>query len=119
MRPEFSDTAAVPAIVEALFATAFPGDQPHPSALVRVNSMGSVDVELNGDESPLFRVVALAVLAAELGDEDGPEAIPGGERYTCGTWRDVFFLIRTPISAEQQAELERLGRRLVDEIDGI
>lgn len=108
--------AATPALVEALFWATFPDGQPVPRASVTIKTAGSVEIVLDGDESPLFRVVALAMLAATLDDEDGPEMIPGVSRYTCGAWRDVFFLISTPIDAAQQRELETLGRRIADEV---
>lgn len=120
MIPEFSDAAVTsPATVEALFAEAFPGDQPHPAATVTVKHAGSVEIALDGDESALFRVMALALLAATIGDEDGPEVIPGVSRYTCGLWRGVFFLITTPVDAAAQADLEAFGRRMINEIDGL
>lgn len=107
-------SATIHALVESLFWCAFPGDQPHPDAAVTVKSETSVEIVLDGPESPLARVLALALLAAELGDEDGPEVIPGVSRYTCGEFQGVFFLISTPVTAEMQAELEALALRMVD-----
>lgn len=101
----------LPAAVEALFMVAFPGDAPHPSATV-TTLPGGIEIVLDGDESPLFRVMALALLADTLGDED-PEVIPGVERYVCGTWADTTFLVRCPITSAQQVELTELALRMV------
>lgn len=101
----------LPAAVEALFMVAFPGDAPHPSATVNVLP-GGLEVVLDGDESPLLRVMALALLADTLGDAD-PEVIPGVERYACGTWAGTTFLVRCPITTAQQAELTELALRMI------
>lgn len=104
------------AAVEALLDAALPGDTPRPLVSVAIGSAGSVELDLNGEETPIFRVLALAQIAAALGDDEGPQRVEGF-RYACGEYADtgVFFLVRTPITAEQQAELEEFGRRIVDE----
>jgi hypothetical protein len=106
----------VSAIVEALFMVAFPGSAPHPAATANVKSPGFVEIELNGDETPLFRVMALALLATTIGDEDGPTMIPSG-RYAFGRFQGVEFLITTTITPKQQLELVEQAHRMVDGVE--
>jgi hypothetical protein len=106
----------VSAIVEALFMVAFPGDAPHPAATANVKSPGFVEIELNGDETPLFRVMALALLATTIGDEIGPEMSPTG-RYAFGKFQGVEFLITTPVTPKQQLELVAQAARIVDGVE--
>lgn len=109
--------ATVHAAVERLLNEALPGNTPRPSVSVTCTAPGSVELYLDGGESPLLRCLSLALIADVLGDDGGPEVIPGRGRYSCGEFADHFFLVRCPVTTAQQAELEEFGSRIVAELD--
>lgn len=108
-------SAIAHAVVESLFRRALPGVAEWPTAKIVVKSTDNIEIELNGDELPLVRVLALAGFACALGDEDGPYKVDGG-RYTCGLielcGHETFFLVRTDVTDAEQADLETFARRL-------
>lgn len=110
-----SSIGTVHAAVERLLNEALPGNTPRPEINVTFTAGGIVELYLDGPETPMFRVLALSLIAATLGDEEGPETIPGWGRYTCGEFGGQFFLVRAPITAVQQAELVEIGQRIADE----
>jgi hypothetical protein len=61
----------------------------------------------------LSRVLTLGLLAATIGDEEGPEKIPGG-RYALGQFGGVSILVRTDVTPAEQAELEAFATRMAD-----
>lgn len=100
-------------LVEALLDT-LPGHvRPTASFATFDGSPDWLEIKLDGAEPPLTRVLALAFLAVEIGDEDGPERGPDG-RYTLGMFLGARVLVTTPITPAQQAELERFGAEMVD-----
>lgn len=109
--------------VAELFDRALP-DGIEPDYSATVTASGGVVVDLCGDEPVAARVLVLGLIADMLGDDDGPEGIPvkAGEpaqRYTCGEFQGVLILVRTSITADQQAELLALARRIPDGNDGL
>ena len=91
------------AIVERLLAT-LPG--PRMTATMRPAPERWIDIDLDGPELPLSRMLAVSALADAIGDNDGPTRTPNG-RYTIGTFEGIGIVVTTASSPTEHADIAR------------
>lgn len=83
--------------------------RPLPPAVIRVTDR--VEVEFPSAGSTLGRVLAIALLAHEIGDEDGPRRTAVG-RTARGTFKGVDVFAYAYVSPSEQDELEQIAREV-------
>ncbi len=108
LAPKFLDST----IVERLIATL---PEPRATYVVAAAGTSGVKITLDGPEHPFLRAMACMFLAAEIGDEDGPESTAVG-RYAVGTYGGIDVLVECPLTVADRRELAAFakGELLVD-----
>jgi hypothetical protein len=106
--PTFLDATIVERLIDTL---------PEPRATYTICAAGTsgVKITLDGPEHPFLRAMACMFLAAEIGDEDGPESTTVG-RYAVGTYEGIDVLVECPLTDADRRELLAFakGQRMVD-----